>query len=69
VTKVAPLFFKARFVGACLRSQMQRTSLFLFLSSGLVTITAGDSYRAGWPTYGACAKFCALDDRDRNKGR
>jgi len=34
-------------VWACLRSQMQRTRLFLFLSSGLVTITAGDSCRAG----------------------
>jgi len=67
-------FFKTRFVGACLRSQMQRTRLFLFLSPGLVTITAGDSYRAGWPTYGVCAKFCALGDsmahlRDRSKAR
>jgi len=41
---------------------MQRTRLFLFLSSGLVTITAGDSYRTGLPTCGACAKFFALDD-------
>jgi len=41
---------------------MQRTGLCLFLSSGLVTITAGVGCRAGWPTYGACAKFCALVD-------
>jgi len=39
VTRVAPLFFKARFVGACLRTQMQHTHLFLFLLSSLVTIT------------------------------
>jgi len=27
VTRVAPLCFKARLIGACLRSQMQRTFL------------------------------------------
>jgi len=74
VTRVAPLFFKTRFVGACSRSQMQHTRLFLFLSSGLVTITAGDSYRAGWPTYGASASFVPLviqvaHLRGRNKAR
>jgi len=41
---------------------MQRAHLFPFLSSGLIIITAGASCGEGWSTYGACAKFCALND-------
>jgi len=61
---VAPLFYKARFVGACRILNAAYTPCS-FLASGIVTITASASYKAGWPTYGACAKFCALDDFKR----